>query len=179
VSNVILTIGGEYFDYHHPENYRFTVSGIAHALGNLCRFTGNTRVFYSVAEHSVLVSRLVPQHLALTALFHDATEAVLGDVASPLKALLPEYKALEDRTWRVIAKQLLLPEVMPPEIKYADTQALLLEKEQLLPIPADQSPWVRAYDQVGLPRHDEDINVRGLLPDLATRLFLQRYSEVV
>ena len=51
---------GNYFDLQDPSASRFEVTDIAHALSNICRFTGHTRQFYSVAEHSVLCSYLVP-----------------------------------------------------------------------------------------------------------------------
>lgn len=82
---------------------RFTpeISTIAFALTFINRFTGHAGS-YSVAEHSILVYRKIAQgfpddyELQLSALLHDATEAYLGDVSSPLKRLLPDYKLIED-----------------------------------------------------------------------------------
>ena len=88
----ISVYDGEYFDLLEPDRSVYTINTIAHALSNLCRYTGHVNRFYSVAEHSVFVSLAVPKKFALEALFHDASEAFLGDVSSPLKKLLPEYK---------------------------------------------------------------------------------------
>ncbi|MDO4254358.1 MAG: hypothetical protein Q4C81_04310 [Kocuria sp.] len=73
------------------------VVDVAHALSMQCRYNGHVRLFMSVAEHCVLVSRLVPSEHALWGLLHDATEAYVGDMVRPLKLHMPEYRAVEDR----------------------------------------------------------------------------------
>jgi len=61
---------------------------IAQALGNICRFGGHTRRFYSVAEHSLEVANLVSNKAKLPALLHDAQEAYIGDIIRPIKGSL-------------------------------------------------------------------------------------------
>jgi hypothetical protein len=79
---------------------------IAIHLSNINRFGGAGRRFYSVLEHSLLVAELVPPPLRRMALLHDAAEAYLGDVVTPLKVHLPALSAIENRFRSVIFQAL-------------------------------------------------------------------------
>lgn len=115
-----------------PDDVR--LPDIAHALSLINRFTGHSMAPYSVAQHSVVVSRLTPPEHALWGLMHDASEAYLGDVARPLKALLPEYKELEQHVQRTIARVFGLCWPIPEAVKLADNRALMAEKRDLLSV---------------------------------------------
>lgn len=124
----IQVFSGNYVDLVNPDMNTILIEDIAHSLSNLCRFTGHTRHFYSVAHHSIAVSKIVPHEYALEALLHDATEAYLGDVSSPLKSLLGEYKLLESRLYRRIAKKFQIPEKTSEIVKLADFEICQQEK---------------------------------------------------
>jgi hypothetical protein len=167
----ILTASGRCFDLDHPRAEDVELEDIAHALGNLCRFAGHVRAFYSVAEHSVLVSTLVPERLQLAGLLHDAAEAYVGDVVGPLVRRLPEFRAVERRVLSAIARRFGVArgEFASPEIRRADAEALLIERDALL--PPSPRPW--REDRWGRPR---DRSIVPMPPADAERAFLNRFE---
>jgi hypothetical protein len=143
---------------------------IAFALGNTARYNGQCR-FYSVAEHSVLVSKLVPEHLAFQGLMHDATEAYINDLVRPVKRAIGErnvYYRLEQMAWGAIAQAFGLPLELDPAVKYADTQICKLEKARLHP---RAGRW-------NLPMPMPELTIYALTPELAQLGFLKRFCEL-
>lgn len=138
--NKIRTVTRQYFDFLNPGLHDYQVLDIATALSNICRYTGHLQEHYSVAQHSVHVSHLVPPRMALAGLMHDAAEAYLGDVSSPLKALLPDYKVIEKRVEECIASHFKIPHLCPlaAPIKVADRTMLEAEMAAL----QDFTPWL-------------------------------------
>jgi hypothetical protein len=172
IGPTILLQSGRHFSFEHPEETPITVEDIAHALSHLCRFTGHCREFYSVAQHAVLVSYLVPQEHAFHALHHDDVEAVLGDMSSPLKKLIPQYKALETKVEAVIWASLGLPAHMPPEIKLADLRALRTEQRDLMRIEGGEWPMLAGIAP-------QNARIEPLPPKNACELYQARHRELV
>lgn len=133
MTRIMLSSGG-YFDLANPASSLFTIEDIAHGLSHICRFTGQGKHFYSVAQHCLMVSTLVPKELARLGLLHDAAEAFIGDVATPLKRLLPDYRRIEESVENEVYRRLGITEsdlARYPEVKAADNQAFTLEKATL------------------------------------------------
>jgi hypothetical protein len=118
-----------------PQPRDVCVRDIAHHLSLICRFGGAVRTHYSVAQHSLIVADILPPRLKLRGLLHDATEAYIGDMVSPLKRFMPEYREVEGRIWAAIVARFGLPETTDTEkaeIKRADNIALVTERRDLL-----------------------------------------------
>src|SRR4051812_3817126 len=93
----ISLLSGGRFNYNKPETSDVTIEDIASALSNVCRFSGHLPRFYSVAQHLVNTSRIVPAEFAFTGLMHDTAEAFTNDLPTPLKWALPIFKELETK----------------------------------------------------------------------------------
>ena len=135
IENWIETRTGKRVSVENPQPDQFDIKDIAYALSNTCRFNGHCAGFYSVAEHSVAVALRLPPNLRLAGLLHDATEAYLGDIPSPIKQYLADYRQLErvfeDAIIRAFALELTENEWQ--QVKEADTDALFTEAHFLIP----------------------------------------------
>lgn len=113
-----------------PRADEVDIRDIAHSLAMQCRYGGHSLRFYSVAEHSVHMARRVSPANAMWALLHDAAEAYLADVPSPLKRHLPGYKEAEARVMAAVCEHFDLPPEMPAEVHEADGRILADEIHQ-------------------------------------------------
>lgn len=111
-----------------------TIFDIAASLSKLCRFTGHSSAFYSVAQHSVLVSLYCDPDDALWGLLHDASEAYLQDIPRPLKRhpAFAFYREAEGRAMSAICKAFGLSESQPPSVGVADARMLATEARDLM-----------------------------------------------
>lgn len=141
----IQTVSGGYFNFMDPDASVIHPEDIAHALSRIARFNGHTlgNIPYNVAQHSVHACEQALPGYKFEALMHDAPEYVLGDVASPLKQLLPDYHRLEQIAHTAIARKFDLPVLMSEEVKLVDTRMLVTEKRDLMPVdpPGSGIEW--------------------------------------
>lgn len=153
-----------------PLPHEVNIEDIAHSLSMLCRFNGHMERFYSVAEHSVYVSQLVTGKNQIWGLLHDAAEAYLSDVPSPVKKHLPQFKEIENGLQKIIAIHFNLSPAIPPEVKHADMVLLATEKKVLMKPEPDS--WGE------LPAPSNKITIAALPPDMAKALFIKRFREL-
>jgi len=161
------------FDLLNPQAQAFDITDIAHHLSNICRFNGATTSHYSVAQHSVLVSRIVPPYLALAGLMHDAAEAYVGDLPSPLKALLPDYQDIENNILQTIFEKVGINFPYHNEVKRADLVALATEARDLLKPIGEEKQWESLS---GISPCD--IAITPMTQQEAEAAFLARYFEL-
>lgn len=129
--STIITHTGKLIDVCNPRPEDIDITDISHALGNICRWAGHSSRFFSVAQHSVIVSDQVSPENALWGLLHDAAEAYLMDIPTPLKKLWPAYKKLEDAMQKVIFECFGLSGEMPAEVKLIDKRVQATEAIEL------------------------------------------------
>lgn len=165
----ITTYSGHPFFPLEPDPSHVRIADIAHALANLCRFAGHTRRFYSVAQHSVIVSGLCDQKDAMWGLLHDASEAYLCDITRPVKhqAGLAGYRLIEAGVQAAICTKFGLSIEEPPIVKAADTLVLRTEQRDLMAMP---DGW--------LPRETLPYTIRPQTPSEAERAFKLRFFEL-
>jgi hypothetical protein len=173
----LQTVSGRWVNPFDPDPEQFDSGDIARALANQCRFGGHCRVFYSVAQHSVIVSHLVEERggdsdEAFAALMHDATEAYLGDMPHPLKHRSPlgaAFKQAEDHLERALRDRFgIKPDV--PAIKAAD-RALLATERRAFSAETWHWPELQGVEPLAL-------ELRAWSPDEAAEAFTRRYAEL-
>ena len=125
--------GGKYVSVLDPSVDDITIYHIAHSLSNTGRYGGHARFFYPVAQHCVIGSyKAHSTGIQWDFLMHDATEAFILDVPSPLKYQLDDYRQLE-KIWEPrISNKFSVYYPFLPEVKKLDVEALATERRDLL-----------------------------------------------
>lgn len=171
------------FDIFEPDMDVVTITGIAHALANQCRFNGQCTHFYSVAQHSLHVSKILETRTAskkfgLIGLLHDASEAYLADIPNPIKVsgLFDEYLNIEERIQSKIYAKFGIPALLSAHeselLREADIMALATERKFLM-----QPPVMDIWKKIGDPDHTV-YQLPTVPPVLSERDFVKRFEEL-
>lgn len=170
----IETYTGRTFCPLSPVAEEINVQDIAHALANQGRFSGHTRFRYSVAEHSVRVAEALCKSgpaVQLWGLLHDASEAYLVDLPTPLKvhtSLKDAYARAERRLMRAICRRFGLPLEEPQAVRLYDAVLLATEVRDLM--HGDRNYWSKIHAEA-LPGR-----IRPWGPDVAEYEFLRLFE---
>ena len=177
VGNTIKVAGGHYVDLANPDPSTIDIETVASALSKLCRFGCHCPRFYSVAEHSVHAMKLARDDGfrgdALRAvLLHDAAEAYIGDVVKPLKVMLPDYRAVEERMELAVEVRFGIDYARwGTAVKRFDLMMLKAEKCEMW--PEDTEQWEGFAD---IPRRH--VSFRFWEPRMAELQFLRIANEL-
>lgn len=165
----LQTYSGRVVDLLNPQEEDILIVDIAHSLANICRFFGHS-VFYSVANHSILCSRIVSNHNAIYGLLHDGSECYLGDVQSNLKKYLNgKYAELEKIWMDTILRKFKLTMEIPEEVRVADKILLMTERRDLM---------IEQTYNWGMHEKPLDTIIAPLSPQDSFIKFLDRFYEL-
>lgn len=169
-SGWIITQSGRKVDVFNPTPESLDIQDIAHALSMICRFGGHIKEFYSVAQHSILVSYICNKKYALQGLMHDATEAFCGDVIRPIKRNIQFFIDMENGLHNAINVKFKLHwnDLIHRSIKRADNIALLTEAKYLV----NQELYSKIKEK------PLEHPIRGWSPIVAKNTFLTRFKEL-
>ena len=172
---VIQVFSGGMFHVLDPRPEEICIEDIAHGLSMLCRFTGQVRKFYSVAQHSVYVSQYCDPADAMWGLLHDSSENYIADVSRPAKSLpeMAAYKTIESRIMDAVMWQFGLSTEEPASVKRADILLCDIEARDLM------SPAGMKWSWSGAAIGDCPLKItRGWSPEEAEERFMERYKEL-
>lgn len=140
---------------------------VARSLSRECRYMGLPEHFYSVAQHSVIVSHMVPERLALEGLLHDVAEVITRDQPTPWKKHINSFvaRSIVCRLENSLMDAYGVTDFSPLDVKIADTILYQIERDALL--------MNRDCLQVNNIKYDLIQS-----PKIAEELFLKRYYDL-
>lgn len=137
-TDFITTATGKHFYFDNPDPDQIEIADIAYALSHTNRWGGHCYPAFNVAHHSILVSEALmrngaSQMVQLQGLLHDAAEAYLGDIPTPIKSRLPEYMAMELLITQQIFEKFGAVLPMDPQVHLHDVEVRRWEYRDLMP----------------------------------------------
>jgi hypothetical protein len=191
VGNYMATATGRKYWPFDPRPDEIDIETIAHHLATVGRWAGATRhrffkskIFLSVAEHSVYCASYMIDHLkrpdlALEALLHDGSEGYIGDLIRPLK-YSPDFRApffaVEEINEMAIGKRFNLVYPFPKEVKTADEAVCAAEHEQcIFWHPDEESETGILHSRANVAPYE----IQMLNPYEAKELFLIAYYDIM
>ena len=169
MNTISRTYTGRNIDLANPRAEDIDIVDIGMHLSQINRYCGACPFPYSVAQHSVMLTWILPAPLRKWGLAHDWAEAYKGDKIKPAKPFCPGDIDLEERIQRVICEKFGLSWPEPPEVKAADNAIYALEKYDLL-------YW---RDMVGeLPESVRGMKIEPMEWWEARELFMETYYDL-
>lgn len=174
------TITGKKFNPFDPCVEDIDIRDIARGLAMTCRYGGQVKRFYSVAEHCYNVSFYVPSEYRLHALLHDSAEAYIGDMIRPIKhqPQMVEFRHAENMIEQAVALKFGLDWSLEAQaaVKTIDNRILVDEIRELSYMPKAylNTPLLKGLE----PLHTLNFIVHSWSPEVAENLFLNRFEDL-
>ena len=153
----IRTVTGKSIDVFDPDFDSICIEDIAHGLSNNCRFAGQVKEFYSVAEHSIWMAERAKPEDKLEALMHDGSEAYMLDLPKPIKNSMLEYQEVEYHLMKAISIKFGFSYPINENVKELDKMALDFERENKM----------------------KQNSFKSMTPTQAKERFLELYEEIM
>jgi len=148
-----------------------TINDIARGLANKGHYGGHTPEYFSIAEHSILVSYITKN---LQGLLHDASEAYIGDMLTPIKDLVPDFVQIENNLMDKVMQKFNL-QYDYDEVKYADT---LIKGYEWIHFFKEDCPFIDR-DEISIAKLKYKLPpIEYFHPEQARLAFIYRYYEI-
>lgn len=177
-NDFITTATGRRFHFENPQPDEIDIADIAYSLSNTNRWGGHSYPAFNVAQHSVMVADALlrngaSQIIQLQGLMHDAAEAYLGDVPTPIKRMLPEYMAMEILVTDAIFQKWRIPMPLDHQVHLQDVEIRRWEYRDLMPEVRGVEPLVVPHPTLKVwTRLESETAFIGRFYDLALALDL-------
>ena len=176
----IETYTGKKWRHLNPQPEDVSIFDIAHSLAGLNRYTGHLKDFYSVAQHSVLVSKACNPEDAFKGLLHDASEAYCNDLSRPFKRSpgMEVYKIYENMSYDAICRHFNISSIEPESVKKADMVLLATEKRDLFSQNNGVDWGIWSAGKGGLEDNTLKEKITPWTSRKAEKMFLKRFDEL-
>jgi len=151
------------------------IRDVARSLAFTPQFRGQTKFFYSVAQHSLEMCKRLPDEFKLWGILHEFGEAFYGDNPKPLKCFLPRLKKEEDKILKMVIMAHELPWPKPDEVEGADMRLQISEAFVLLSRPLIPEWDALIYQYPGYVNFD----ISQERFDVVERQFLETYRKIM
>jgi len=173
-------VSGKKFFFENPTVDMIEPEDVAYSLARQCRYNGHTKRWYSVCEHTCIMSDWVMEQPwatprdGLTALHHDDAEYAIGDMIRPVKDKVPQFKVIEEGIDQVIARRFGTIWPFPGWLKEADTRILVDERATVMN-PSDNRWGTDDMEPLGV----KFMPIRGRFFWLMERAWLKRHRRLI
>lgn len=175
---------GVLFNLAQPVASEVSMQDVAHHLSNICRFNGGTDSFYSVAEHSIMVQaclahRGASTRLQMAGLLHDAHEAYVGDIITPVKKMLGKrYRDIVRNIDYAVCEKfgVTYDDLHAHEVWECDQIMLSVEAQYMMCSAGEGEPW----NLMQVTRLEQSLlRPQRMNPSVAKERFLATYNKLL